>query len=190
MPKAPQLPDFPPSLQSSILIYSPPHPRSLLILLHGLGDTHASLFSLGKTLNLPHTACISIKGPSPIPALFMGTQETGWHWGDDIVVDQGTGQLEMDTGFENASKVIAPVFKVVLGDGKADGLGFEPRDVFLWGFGQGGMAALSLAEALNIELGGVVSIGGNPPASKSAMKRVIETVGDRKSTRLNSSHWE
>ena len=94
------------------------------------------------------------------------------------MVDQGTGQLEMDTGFENASKVIAPVFKVVLGDGKADGLGFEPRDVFLWGFGQGGMAALSLAEALNIELGGVVSIGGNPPASKSAMKRVIETVGD------------
>lgn len=179
MPEAPQISDFPSNLQQSVLITSPPGPRSLLILLHGLGDTNTPLSNLGKQLNLPHTACLSIKGPQPIPALFMGTNSTGWHWGDDIQVDNTTGELELDTGLEAASKILGGVLKVMLGE---DGEGFEPRNIFLWGFGQGGMVALSLAEAFATELGGVVAIGGKPPASKLAMRKAIEIIGPGIST--------
>ena len=66
-----------------------------------------------------------------------------------------------------------------LGTSKPPGggeLGFEKRDVFLWGFGQGGMVALSLAEAFGTELGGVISIGGKPPSSKSAMAKAVEVL--------------
>lgn len=103
----------------------------------------------------------------------MGTENTGWHWGDDIQVENSTGELELDTGFETAGKILGGVLKVVLG---RDGVGFEPRDIFLWGFGQGGMVALGLAEAFATELGGVVAIGGKPPASRLAMRKAIEII--------------
>ena len=127
---------------------------------------------------------ISIKAPSPIPALFIGAEMdglgggTGWHWGDDILVDNSTGELDLDTGFSAASKLLGPILKVVLGrengTGEGKGLGFAPRDVFLWGFGQGGMVALSLAEAFGVELAGVISIGGKIASSKSAMPQAVD----------------
>lgn len=44
--------------------------------------------------------------------------------------------------------------------------GYKGREVVLFGFGQGGMLALSLAKDMgNEELGGVVSLGGALPAS-------------------------
>lgn len=123
---------------------------------------------------------------------------TGWHWGDDITLDQGTGELDMDTGFVAAGKVVGEVLKVVLGDPDGGdfagtwkkgnlgtskplgggGLGFNARDVLLCGFGQGGMVALSLAEAMGTELGGVVSIGGKIASSRSAMAKAVEDLPD------------
>lgn len=106
---------------------------------------------------------------------------TGWHWGDDILVDNSTGELDLDTGFSSASKVLNSILSVVLGKESEEskdggkGLGFEARDVFLWGFGQGGMVALSLTEALP-ELGGVISIGGRIASSKSAMAKAVESL--------------
>lgn len=46
-------------------------------------------------LLLPKTACISIRGPMPLP-LNLG----GSHWGDDILFDQLTGAMEFEKGFE------------------------------------------------------------------------------------------
>lgn len=106
---------------------------------------------------------------------------TGWHWGDDILVDNSTGELGLDTGFNAAAKVIGPILKVVLGRENAKSapasLDFEARDIFLWGFGHGGMVALSLAEQLG-ELGGVVSIGGKIASSKSAMSKAVEELSE------------
>lgn len=118
----------------------------------------------------------------------MGAKETGWHWGDDVLVDNNTGELDLDTGFEAAGKVLGGAMKAVLGkeakeegDGGPlagkEGLGFEARDVFFWGFGQGGMVALSFCEAFGREMGGVVAICGKMPASKSAMRKAIEILG-------------
>ena len=43
--------------------------------------------------------------------------------------------------------------------------GFKAREILLFGFGQGGMAALATAKAFDGELGGVISIGGPIPSS-------------------------
>ena len=45
--------------------------------------------------------------------------------------------------------------------------GYKPREILLFGFGQGGMVALNVAAELGNEdeLGGVVSIGGVLPSS-------------------------
>lgn len=51
---------------------------NLLILLHGLGDTHLPFQNLGRKLagNLPQTAILSLRGGSPIPFL----DQEGWAW--------------------------------------------------------------------------------------------------------------
>lgn len=62
-------------------------------------------------LLLPKTACISIRGPMPLP-LSLG----GSHWGDDILFDQLTGAMEFETGFEtpilNLTTRLTPKCKV------------------------------------------------------------------------------
>lgn len=67
---------------------------NLLILLHGLGDTHLPFQSLGKKLatNLPQTATLSLRGGSPVPFL----EEQGWGWWD-VWDDLGQGENELAT---------------------------------------------------------------------------------------------
>jgi len=73
---------------------------------------------------------------------------------------QGTGEMDADTGFTKAVKlVLEEVVKVVL-LGKC---GYKGRDVVMFGFGQGGAVAVEVAKETGNqgeELGGVVSIGG------------------------------
>ena len=53
---------------------------NLLILLHGLGDTHKPFFSLGKKLqgDLPQTAILSLRGGNAVP--FM--EQSSWGYWD------------------------------------------------------------------------------------------------------------
>ena len=165
-----------PSLASSILITPPPTPtppRSILILLHGLGDTNAPFHNLASQLSLPHTACISLRAPSPIPALLAGTDQTGFHWGDDLELDSRTGALDFDAGFSTAARPLGELLAVLLGE-----CGFVARDVHFLGFGQGGMAALAVAEAWpGVEFGGVIAVGTGIAGSKSAMGEARRYVG-------------
>lgn len=176
-----------PSLASSLLITPPPNPtppRSVLILLHGLGDTNAPFHNLASQLSLPHTACISLRAPSPIPALLAGTDQTGFHWGDDLSLDSRTGALDFDAGFSTAARPLGELLSVLLGE-----CGFAARDVHFLGYGQGGMAALALAEAWpKVEFGGVIAIGTGIAGSKSAMgeaRRYVSSleVGDEAKAR-------
>lgn len=123
---------------------------------------------LGQQLNLPETACIAIQAPQTL--LFdLG----GFHWGDDLVFDQSTGNMDMDTGFKGSTALLLDrVIRQVL----IDECGYKPREIVIFGFAQGGMAGLQAAAAVeNDELGGVVSIGGSlsltmPPAVSSGKK--------------------
>jgi len=44
--------------------------ENLLILLHGLGDTHIPFSKLGKSLKLPQTAVLALRAPEQVPFLY------------------------------------------------------------------------------------------------------------------------
>jgi predicted esterase len=131
---------------------------NVLILLHGLGDTNAPFTKLGQQLNLPETVCIAIQAPQTL--LFdLG----GFHWGDDLVFDQSTGEMDMDTGFKGATRV---VLDRVIRESLINTCNYKAREIVIFGFAQGGMAGLQVAAAFEDgELGGVVSIGAGPSTS-------------------------
>jgi len=163
--RLPTASDFPSYLHLTITPppKSSPQLTNVLILLHGLGDTNASFTNLGKQLSLPETLCISLQGPAPLP-LELG----GFHWGDDIQFDQSNGNMEFDTGF---AKTVRTIKHDVIKGSLIGNCGFKLREIMLFGFGQGGMAALAAAASITEELGGIISIGG-PLLSPSAAKQV------------------
>jgi len=179
--------DFPSNLQ--LTITPPPslstQPINALILLHGLGDTNASFTNLGKQLALPETTCISLQAPTPLP-FDLG----GYHWGDDIVFDQSTGQMELDAGFEKAGKMVE---KDIIQDALIGNCGHNPRDIFLFGYRQGAMAAIVAMLSMNSleEFGGIISIGGPVPTSSlkanQSSKTPICVLGGSTNTLITKS---
>jgi predicted esterase len=157
--------DFSPSLTIDIIPPTSPEQQrpSILVLLHGLGDTQVPFTSLGRALNLPNTTVLSLRGPSPLPALITGNDRPSFHWGDDILISSTSDALDQDAGFETASNL---VWKDVIADVLLAKCGLRARDVLLWGFGQGAMVALAVAAALpKVEFAGVVAVGGRLPSS-------------------------
>lgn len=163
-PRRPETSDF--QHHCSLDVISPPasssQPANALILLHGLGDTKESFSILGRQLNLPDTTCLSLQGPTPLP-FDLG----GFHWGDDILFDQTSGRMEFDAGFTKAVKLIK---KDIIEDVLFERCGYQPREVMIFGFGQGAMLAIATALSMSDELAGVVSIGGPRPASEASAK--------------------
>lgn len=86
-------------------------------------------------MNLPETACVSIQAPQSL--LDLG----GYHWGDDIIFDSTNGGIDADAGFKQATVLL----KIILQETLFEKCGYKPREVLVFGFGQGGMAALNLA---------------------------------------------
>ncbi len=153
---------FPSNLNLTIIPPPASHPATnVLILLHGLGDTHASFTNLARQLSLPETACLSLQAPTPLP-FDLG----GFHWGDDIIFDQASGNMDFDTGFNKSIRIIK---EDVIQKGLVEKCGYKPREITLFGFGQGGMAALAATSSLPKELGGVISLGGPLPLSVSTI---------------------
>lgn len=158
--RQPATSDFSADLQLTVTPPPSSHQAvNVLILLHGLGDGNQSFTSLGRQLSLPETTCISLRAPTPLP-FELG----GFHWGDDIVFDQAAGEMDIDTGFQKASRVIT---REVIRDVLLEKCGYRPREILLFGFGQGGMAALAASASMADELGGVISIGGPLPSTYS-----------------------
>jgi predicted esterase len=94
----------------------------------------------------------------------------GFNWGDDIVVDQSTGEIDMDTGFKSATRLL---LERVIREGLIGKCGYKAREIMIFGFAQGGMAGLQVAVKFDdCELGGVVSVGGG--VSSSLPLKVLE----------------
>lgn len=163
--KTPSQADFPPNLPITITL--PPTPTSgpspnILLLLHGLGDSATGFTPFGRALHLPETTVLTIQAPFPLP-FDLG----GFHWGDDVSFDSSTGSLDMDASFTKSIPIIATLIQ----DSLITKCGYRPREILVLGFGQGGMAALSLARELTTKdvskeaLAGVISIGAPYPLS-------------------------
>ncbi|KAI5284789.1 hypothetical protein KEM54_001071, partial [Ascosphaera aggregata] len=180
----PKKSDFPAQLTLEIIPpkaggSSPARSTNVLIILHGLGDAHIPYTSFASAMNLPETTCLVIRGPVPMPF-----DLPGYHWGDDLMLDSNTGLPDADPGFEKSMNTIA---QSVIIDTLVTKLGYKLREILLFGLGQGGSVACSVAlevekrvalmgkenrdgsaekaipEQREAELGGVVSMGAVLP---------------------------
>jgi predicted esterase len=94
--------------------------------------------------------------------------------------------MDLDTGFTRSNKLL---LNEIIQQGLVQKCGYKLREILLFGFGQGGMVALSVAAELGTEiLGGVVSIGGVlpdkaplPEVGKKSRTPVIVCKGNRSS---------
>jgi len=154
--KLPKSSDFPPSLHA--VLHNAPKPTNAVLFLPGLGDTSQNFSSFARALNLPETLCITLQGPTPLPLPLL----EGFHWGDDLLVDQSSGDLDPDSGFSKSTQLVT---QEVIENVLLSKCGFKPREIMLFGFGQGGMATLAIAKAYEGELAGVISVGGRIPSS-------------------------
>lgn len=171
--KAPVQSDFPSYL--TLTITHPPTSApapNILLLLHGLGDTAASFTSFAQALHLPETTIVTVQAPAPLP-FDLG----GFHWGDDVAFDSATGALDMDAGLTRSTSML--VNEVVRGT-LVRKCGYQPHEIMVLGFGQGGMAGLMAAREVGLSssssgtpserdlsgsLSGVISIGAPYPLS-------------------------
>lgn len=192
-PRLPTPTDFPPNTSLTIIPPSSSQtPVNVLLLLHGLGDTHHAFASLGRSLNLPYTVCISLCGPSPLPPLLTGNDAPSFHWGDDILFDEHTGAVDLEAGFEKARKLL---IQDVLRERLLGKCGFKERDVVMLGWGQGAMAALdAVAKERGREFGGVVSVGGRLPATSAQgggkSKTPVLVLGGSRSSQVTKQALE
>lgn len=165
MPRLPANNDFP--SHYIVHIVPPPNgkpPANVLLMLHGIGDSASNFGVLGQRLNLPETVAVAVQGPAALPF-----DLSGYHWGDDIIFDQATGQMDLDTGFSKSTRLVRDIIEQVL----ITKCGFRHRQIHVFGLGQGGMVALSVARAISgSELGGIVDLGGPLPASNAEEQSV------------------
>ncbi|EJD48981.1 hypothetical protein AURDEDRAFT_143856 [Auricularia subglabra TFB-10046 SS5] len=124
--------------------------ENLLILLHGRGDTEAPFGKLGKSLNLPQTATLALRGPQRIPWL----DEDGFEW--YISFDE--------LGYDRANPDPTPAL-AALSTALAhltSHCGWAPERVHLFGFAQGGSVAgeFAVRQPAGKQLGSVVSVCG------------------------------
>lgn len=103
----------PPSIEISPLSYeyvrSPSNVDSnLLVLLHGLGDTHLPFLKLGESLQktLPQTAVLALRAGTPIP-LLMGIGQEAWCWWETFDM-LGKGESIPLAGSSNGGSAGAP----------------------------------------------------------------------------------
>lgn len=194
-PRVPTKADFEPielSLPHVLHFPSPPESTTtILILLHGLGDTEVPFGTFARSVNLPGVLAISVRGVSPLPPSLLPSADDArghFHWGDDINMDPAKGDLDEDPGFDKASEV---VMSLLVKDILINKCGWEWSDVLFFGFGQGGSLALGIAATLAAgprvaeitgpesatqarTCKGVVSIGGPLPPS------MVSSVSSRK----------
>ncbi|KAK7678055.1 hypothetical protein QCA50_018996 [Cerrena zonata] len=100
--------------------------ENILILLHGLGDTHVPFAKLGKQLNLPQTATLSLRAPEQIP--FLYEQAFQWYTSFDPL-----GELIERPNPTPALDLLTKVVNHLTTDCQ-----WPPQRIHMFGFSQGG----------------------------------------------------
>ncbi|KAJ3068506.1 hypothetical protein HDU98_008340 [Podochytrium sp. JEL0797] len=134
----------------------------VLVLFHGVGDTHDNFLRFGQRMALPQTAVLSLGAPCPLLEGIPLSEGAAWFAAFD---DQGfdvSPALDMARrGLEaTAAKVAAFLANNVFTENR---WGCDPTKVILFGFDQGAAAALRVALLLatnNQPIAGVVAVAG------------------------------
>ncbi|KAL8929859.1 MAG: hypothetical protein Q9208_001003 [Pyrenodesmia sp. 3 TL-2023] len=164
-PRLPASEDFLSSLRVQII---PEHPdpeeaiKHVVVLLPQLGKFESSLKNLAWPLHRkqPETCFVLLQEPEGVPS-----PNSKYDWADT------TGHWD-EPSLNSAGSLTEMIKSSLITNCR-----FAPRDILLMGHGQGGMAVLSTAALwADIELGGVVSIGGPLPSYlNSASLEMIRT---------------
>ncbi|KAI0058366.1 hypothetical protein BV25DRAFT_1810832 [Artomyces pyxidatus] len=107
--------------------------ENLLILLHGLGDTHIPFGKLGRSLNLPQTATLALRAPEKIPYLFQEAYQ--WYPSFDRL-----GEMIPHPNPTPALDYLATALDHLTRD-----CAWPPHRIHLFGFAQGGSVAAESA---------------------------------------------
>ncbi|KAI0796401.1 hypothetical protein BC629DRAFT_1592623 [Irpex lacteus] len=107
--------------------------ENLLILLHGLGDTHIPFGKLGRSLKLPQTATLALRAPELIPFLY----EEAYQWYTSF---DGLGDLLTNPNPSPALELLTRVVTHLTKD-----CSWPANRIHLFGFAQGGTVAAEFA---------------------------------------------
>ncbi|GAA5838997.1 hypothetical protein JCM3766R1_004551 [Sporobolomyces carnicolor] len=108
---------------------------NLVVFFHGLGDTCKPFAQLGKSLNLPQTAILSLQAPSQIPLL----EEPAFQWWDSF---DPLGEMIPNP---NPTKALELMSKVIEHLTSPSGSNWALAEIHLFGFAQGAQLAGELA---------------------------------------------
>ncbi|TFY66811.1 hypothetical protein EVG20_g4269 [Dentipellis fragilis] len=127
--------------------------ENLLILLHGLGDTHVPFSKLGRSFKLPQTATLALRAPEQIPYLYEPAYQ--WYESFDLL-----GELLAQPNPTPALDLLAKVLQHLTAD-----CAWPAHRIHLFGFAQGGSVAAESTlrwwrEHSSAPLGSVVSVVG------------------------------
>ncbi|CAI5723734.1 hypothetical protein KXD40_000704 [Peronospora effusa] len=135
---------------------SAPVAQNVLIFLHGRGDSHEPFARLGKQMELPQTAVISLRAPQELP---FGL---GFTWMNDLdsigdVILPVTSHKQRSQSLEMARDYIWSFLCVL-----HDRYSWSYSRLFVFGFSQGACVAFHLAMTLprDVRLGGMVLVSG------------------------------
>ncbi|RDB17054.1 hypothetical protein Hypma_001771 [Hypsizygus marmoreus] len=103
--------------------------ENLLILLHGLGDTHVPFTKLGRQLKLPQTAILALRAPEQVPFLYEDSFQ--WYTSFDDL-----GELIERPNPTPALDLLTKVLKHLVED-----CSWPPHRIHFFGFAQGGSVA-------------------------------------------------
>ncbi|GAA5950173.1 hypothetical protein JCM3765_004226 [Sporobolomyces pararoseus] len=132
---------------------------NLLIFFHGLGDTFKPFAQLGKSLNLPQTAVLSLQAPTQIPLL----EEPAFQWWDSF---DPLGEIIPNP---NPTKTLELMTKVIIYlTSPSSGPNWPIQQIHFLGFAQGASLVGELALHLSRQppftksesIGSVVAISG------------------------------
>ncbi|KAF8653678.1 hypothetical protein AX16_003829 [Volvariella volvacea WC 439] len=104
--------------------------ENLLIILHGLGDTHVPFSRMGGNLKLPQTAVLALRAPEQIPYLY----EEAYQWYESF------DQLGEPLSSPNPTTALDFLTKIV--QYLVEECKWSPARIHLFGFGQGGTVAV------------------------------------------------
>ncbi|KZP30753.1 hypothetical protein FIBSPDRAFT_850204, partial [Athelia psychrophila] len=103
--------------------------ENLLILLHGLGDTHVPFAKLGRSLKLPQTATLALRASEQVPFLYEDSYQ--WYPSFDLL-----GEVIRAPNPTIALDLLATVLAHLTDP--SSGCGWPPERIHLFGFAQGG----------------------------------------------------
>ena len=122
--------------------------ENLLLLLHGRGERSAAPFAaLARKLNLPHTTCLSLAGPSPLP---FGVPGREWfarldrETGEDLPTSGTSGDARRVASLASTRKALDALIDRLTNTAKG---GWPADRTHVFGFSDGGTVALEVSVA-------------------------------------------